>query len=116
MTTWQFNLFFLQQVIKYPITLSDIECIVYFILSAFRSWLQARAYKWFRFRSPTPFGYTHVGLFVIRQLATVLDRINMALVPRLIAIPREASRLFSSCFIVQSLLQDLSNIRKDMTF
>jgi hypothetical protein len=29
MTTWQFNLFFLQQVIKYPITLSDVECVAH---------------------------------------------------------------------------------------
>jgi hypothetical protein len=35
-TTWQFNLLFLQQVVKDPITLSDIECVVYFILLAFR--------------------------------------------------------------------------------
>jgi hypothetical protein len=39
MTTWQFNLLFLQQVVKYPITLSDIEHLVHFVLSAFRSWL-----------------------------------------------------------------------------
>jgi hypothetical protein len=37
MTTWQFNLFFLQHVIKYPITLSDMECVAHFILWAFRS-------------------------------------------------------------------------------
>jgi hypothetical protein len=37
MTTWQFNLFFLQQVIKDPITLSDIKSVVHFILSTFRS-------------------------------------------------------------------------------
>jgi hypothetical protein len=35
MTTWQFNLLFLQQVIKYPVTLSGIECVAHFILSAF---------------------------------------------------------------------------------
>jgi hypothetical protein len=34
MTTWQFNLFFLQQVIEYPITLSDVESVAHFILSA----------------------------------------------------------------------------------
>jgi hypothetical protein len=36
-TTWQFNLFLLQQVIKNPITLSDIESVAHLILSAFRS-------------------------------------------------------------------------------
>jgi hypothetical protein len=36
LTTWQLNLFFLQQVVKNPITLSDVECLAYFILSAFR--------------------------------------------------------------------------------
>jgi hypothetical protein len=50
MTTWQFNLFFRQQVVNDPITLSDVECLAHFILSAFRSWLQARAYEWFRLR------------------------------------------------------------------
>jgi hypothetical protein len=34
MTTWQYNLFFLHQVIKKPITLSDVESVAYFILSA----------------------------------------------------------------------------------
>jgi hypothetical protein len=34
MTTWQFNLFFLQQVFKYPITLSNVECVEHFVLSA----------------------------------------------------------------------------------
>jgi hypothetical protein len=48
-TTWQFNLLFLQQVIKNHITLSDIKCVAHFILLAFRSQLQARAHKWFRF-------------------------------------------------------------------
>jgi hypothetical protein len=33
MTTWQFNLFFLQQVIKNPITLSNIEHEAHLILS-----------------------------------------------------------------------------------
>jgi hypothetical protein len=37
MTTWQFNLFFLQQVIKYPITISDVKSVAHFILSAFCS-------------------------------------------------------------------------------
>jgi hypothetical protein len=32
-TTWQFNLLFLQQVVKNPITLSDIKCVAHFILS-----------------------------------------------------------------------------------
>jgi hypothetical protein len=63
--TWQSNLFFLQQVMKDPITLSDIESVAYLILLAFRSWLQARAYEWFRFGSPTPFGYTHANLFIV---------------------------------------------------
>jgi hypothetical protein len=39
MITWQFNLFFLQQVIKDPITLSDVKSVAHFILSTFRSWL-----------------------------------------------------------------------------
>jgi hypothetical protein len=116
MTTCQFNLFFLQQVIKYPITLCDVECVAHFILSAFRSRRQARSYEWFRFRLPTPFDYTHVGLFVVQRLATILDRINVALVPRLIASPREAPRLFRSAFTVQSPLQVLPNIRKDVTY
>jgi hypothetical protein len=37
MTTWQFNLVFLQQVVKDTITLSDIECVAHFVLSAFRN-------------------------------------------------------------------------------
>jgi hypothetical protein len=37
MTTWQFNLLFLQQVVKDPITLSDIKRVAHLILSAFRS-------------------------------------------------------------------------------
>jgi hypothetical protein len=49
MITWQFNLFFLQRVIKDPITLSDIKSVTHLVLSAFRSRLQARSYKWFRF-------------------------------------------------------------------
>jgi hypothetical protein len=44
MITWQFNLFFQQQVIKDPITFSDIESVAHFILLAFRSRLQARAH------------------------------------------------------------------------
>jgi hypothetical protein len=36
-TTWQFNLLFLQPVVKDPITLSDIECAAYFVLLVFRS-------------------------------------------------------------------------------
>jgi hypothetical protein len=99
-TTWQFNLFFLQQVIKDPITLSNIKRVAYFVLSAFRSRLQARAYKWFRFRPPASFGYTHVSLFVVRQLATILDHVNMMLIPRLIASPREVPRLFGSTFTI----------------
>jgi hypothetical protein len=63
--TWQFNLFFLQQVIKDPTTLSDIESVVHLILLTFRSRLLARAYEWFRFGPPTPFGYTHVDLFIV---------------------------------------------------
>jgi hypothetical protein len=39
MTTCQFNLLFLQQVVKDPITLSNIERVVYLVLLAFRSWL-----------------------------------------------------------------------------
>jgi hypothetical protein len=66
MITWKFNLFLLQQVMKDPITFSDIKSVAHFILSAFRGWLQARAYKRFRFGPPTPFSYTHVGFFVIR--------------------------------------------------
>jgi hypothetical protein len=58
---------------------------------------------------------THVGLFIIWRLATILNRINMALVPRLIANPRKAPRLLGSSFAVQSLMQDLANIGKDVT-
>jgi hypothetical protein len=46
MNTWQFNLFLLQQVIKDPITLSDVESVVNLILLTFRSRFQARAYEW----------------------------------------------------------------------
>jgi hypothetical protein len=41
MITWQFNLFLLQQVIKNPITLSDVESVAHLVLSAFRSRLLA---------------------------------------------------------------------------
>jgi hypothetical protein len=34
MTTWQFNLLFLQQVVKDPMTLSDIDRVAHFVLSA----------------------------------------------------------------------------------
>jgi hypothetical protein len=37
MTTWQSTLLFLQQVVKDPITLSNIEHVAHFVLSAFRS-------------------------------------------------------------------------------
>jgi hypothetical protein len=37
MTIWQFNLFLLQKVIKYDIILSNVECVVHFVLSDFRS-------------------------------------------------------------------------------
>jgi hypothetical protein len=49
MISWQFNLFFLHQVIKDPITLSDIKSIAHFILLTLRSQLQTRAYEWFTF-------------------------------------------------------------------
>jgi hypothetical protein len=65
MITWQFDLFFLQQEIKEPITLSDIKIVSDFVLLTFRSRLQARAYEWFRFRSPIPFGYRYVDLFIV---------------------------------------------------
>jgi hypothetical protein len=107
----------LQQVIKNPITLSDVKSVARFILLAFRGRLQARSYEWFRFRPSTPFGYTHVGLFVVRQLATILNHINMTLVSNLFTTPRKVvSRLFDSAFGIQSLLQDLANIKKGMTF
>jgi hypothetical protein len=35
-------------------------------LLAFISRLQAGVYEWFRFVLPTPFGYIHVGLFVVQ--------------------------------------------------
>jgi hypothetical protein len=115
MTTWQFDLFFLQQVIKNPIILSDVKSVAHLILSAFKSRLYARAHEWFRFRPPTLFGYTHVSLFVVRRLATIFDHINVTLISRLFTTPRKASRLFDSAFAIQSLLQNLANIRKDMT-
>jgi hypothetical protein len=45
MITWQLNLFFLQQVINDPITLSNVESVVHLILLTFRSQLQARTYE-----------------------------------------------------------------------
>jgi hypothetical protein len=115
MITWQFNLFSLQQVIKDPITLSDVECVAHLILPTFRSRLQARSYEWFRFRPPTPFGYTRVGLFVILWLATIFYHVDVTLVPSLVATPRNVSRLFGSAFAIQSPLQHLDNIGKDIT-
>jgi hypothetical protein len=56
--------------------------------------LQAKAYEWFRFGPPIPFGYTHVGLFIVLRLATILYHVDMMLIPRFITIPREAFRLF----------------------
>jgi hypothetical protein len=66
MITWQFNLFFLHQVIKDPITFSDIKCEAHFILPTFRSQLQARAYEWFKFGGSIPHGYAHVDFLFIR--------------------------------------------------
>jgi hypothetical protein len=66
MTAWQFNLILLQQVIKYSITLSNVKCVAHLVLSAFRNRLQARAYEWFSFRTPTPFSYAYVDLFIVR--------------------------------------------------
>jgi hypothetical protein len=66
MITWQFNLLFLQQVIKDPITFSDVKCVAHFLLPTLRSWLQGRAYEWFRFRPPVPFVYTHDDFLIIR--------------------------------------------------
>jgi hypothetical protein len=37
MTTSQFNLLFLHQVVKDPITLSNIKHIAYFVLSSFKN-------------------------------------------------------------------------------
>jgi hypothetical protein len=39
MISWQFNLFFLQQVIKNPIILSNVKSVAHIVLSAFRGWL-----------------------------------------------------------------------------
>jgi hypothetical protein len=64
----------------------------------------------FRFRTPAPFGYTHVGLFVIRRIATILDRVNVMLILRLINGPREVPRLFGLTFTVKSPLQNLTNV------
>jgi hypothetical protein len=104
MITWQFDLFFLQQVIKNHITLSDVKGVAHFILPIFRSRFQARAYVWFRFRPPIPFGYTHVGLFIIRRSATILYHVDMTLIPQLITTPRKAPRLFDLAFTIQSPL------------
>jgi hypothetical protein len=49
MITWQFELLFLQQVIKNPITFSDIESKVNLILLIFRSRFYPRADEWSRF-------------------------------------------------------------------
>jgi hypothetical protein len=38
------------------------------------------------------------------------------LIPRLFTIPKKASRLFGSAFAIQSPLQDLAHIGKDMAF
>jgi hypothetical protein len=75
-----------------------------YVLSSFRSQLQSRAYEWFRFGPPTPFRYTHIGLFVIQRLATILNYINMTLVFRLFTTPRKVSRFFGSAFTIQSPL------------
>jgi hypothetical protein len=100
MITWQLNLFFLQQVIKDLITFSDVKSVTHLVLPTFRSRLQARAYEWFRFGHPTPFNYTHVDLFVIWRLATILYHVNVMLVPRLVATPKKVSRLFGSAFAI----------------
>jgi hypothetical protein len=110
--TWQFNLFLLQQVIKDHITLSNVKSVAHFILLPFRSRLQARAYEWFRFRPLTLLGYTHVGLFIVRRLATILNHDNVAFVPRLVATPSKVSILFGSAFTIQSPLQYLANVEK----
>jgi hypothetical protein len=65
---------------------------------------------------PTPFGYTHIGIFIVQRLAIILHHINVALIARLFITLREDSRLFGSAFAIQSPLQDLANIEKDMTF
>jgi hypothetical protein len=104
MITWQFKLFFLQQVIKDPITFSNIKSVVHFILPTFKSQLQARAYEWSRFRPPIPFDYTHVGFLIIQQLATILNHVDVMLIPGLVTTPREASRLFGSAFTIHSPL------------
>jgi hypothetical protein len=101
--TWQFNLFLLQQVIKHTITLSNVKSVAYFVLPTFRSRLQARAYKWFRFRCPIPFIYTPVD-FIIRRPTTVLSHVDVMLIPRFITTPREVSRLFGLAFTIQSSL------------
>jgi hypothetical protein len=65
MTTWQFNLFFLQQVIKYPITLSDVECVAHFVLSTLEADFKLEHINGLDLDLPTPFCYTHIGLFVV---------------------------------------------------
>jgi hypothetical protein len=112
MITWQFNLFLLQQIVKDPITLNNVESVAHLVLSTFRSQLQARTYEWFRFGPLTPFGYTHVGLFIIRRIATIFNHINVMLIPRLLTTPTKVSRLFGSAFAIQSPLQDLTKNRK----
>jgi hypothetical protein len=69
--TWQFNLFFLQQVIEDPITFSDVENVVNLILPTFRSWLQARAYEWFTFGCPLP---NSIRLHTCRPLCRPMTR------------------------------------------
>jgi hypothetical protein len=115
MITWHLNLLFLQRVLKNSITFSDVESIEHFVLPTLRSRLQARAYKWFRFRHPILLSYTHVSFFIIRRLATILDHVDVALISKLITVPSESPRLFGSAFAIQSPLQDLANIGKDMT-
>jgi hypothetical protein len=104
MITWQFNLFFLQQEIEDPITLSDVKSVAYLILPTFRSRLQARANEWFRFGPSTPFGNTHTSLFIVRQLATIFYHVDVTLVSRLVTTPRKNYRLFDSAFAIQSPL------------
>jgi hypothetical protein len=86
MITWQLNLFLLQQVIKNPITLSDVKRGAHFILLTFRSRIQAREYEWFKFSPPILFSYTHVDLFVVQRLSTILYHVDMTLIPRLVTI------------------------------
>jgi hypothetical protein len=55
-------------------------------------------------------------LFTAPRKASRLHNINVMHVPRLFTAPRKASRLLGSAFVIQSPLQDLANIEKDMTF